>query len=459
MTDNLIGTLPFPLTPADCDLRDFQFMPLDVVRLRDSDSVSVSTAEEFRCAVLLWCAAWHQVPAASLPDDDRVLSKLAGYGRVVHEWNKVRVGAMRGWIKCSDGRMYHPVVAEKANESWGAKHRHAYEKLEDRVRKRNKKRAEIGLASLEIPDFETWVEQGFPLERELFPPEKPVTSSGTPSPRGGIPEENALKGEGQGQGHLKHSGGGSSQGSDCANANSSPHSAALIDILQREGISVTAGDIKVEQWAARGATRDDVMSAIATARQRRGRDNSNQPINVGFLGGLVIDAIAVRTATGGVAFDAPPLDWWANYPGVENKGKELGIPPIADDENALAFRLRVLVAAGPGKWQDAEIAKFEREKNARYVAHLKQQFGYGDTPKPVQPAKATLRAERAAKSALSDVLENHRATSEPEISVNRKNSPAVGFVRGNPTHPTEKRGRALKEPILHRQQFAGEAAP
>jgi hypothetical protein len=26
-----------PLTPSDCDLRDFQSMPLDVARLRDSD--------------------------------------------------------------------------------------------------------------------------------------------------------------------------------------------------------------------------------------------------------------------------------------------------------------------------------------------------------------------------------------------------------------------------------------
>lgn len=29
--------LPEPLTPPDCDLRDFAFMPLDVARLRDSD--------------------------------------------------------------------------------------------------------------------------------------------------------------------------------------------------------------------------------------------------------------------------------------------------------------------------------------------------------------------------------------------------------------------------------------
>ena len=85
-----------PLTKPDCDLRDFAFIPLDVVRLRDSDLVALSTGEEFASAVLLWCASWHQVPAASLPDDDIVLSKFAGYGKVVKEWKKVREGALRG---------------------------------------------------------------------------------------------------------------------------------------------------------------------------------------------------------------------------------------------------------------------------------------------------------------------------------------------------------------------------
>ena len=110
-----------PLVPAEVDLRDFAYMPLDVVRLRDSDISVCASGDEFRCAVLLWCASWHQRPAASLPDDDMLLANLAGFGRDVKGWLEARVGAMRGWIKCSDGRLYHPVVAEKANEAWEAK--------------------------------------------------------------------------------------------------------------------------------------------------------------------------------------------------------------------------------------------------------------------------------------------------------------------------------------------------
>jgi len=116
-----MNDLPAPLAHADLDLRDFAYMPLDVVRLRDSDLAASSTAEEFRAAVLLWCASWHQIPAGSLPDDDMVLSRLAGFGRVVNEWREHKVGALRNWIKCVDGRLYHPTVSSKANEAWEAK--------------------------------------------------------------------------------------------------------------------------------------------------------------------------------------------------------------------------------------------------------------------------------------------------------------------------------------------------
>lgn len=112
-----------PLVPVDTDLRDFQYMPLDVVRLVDSDLAALATGEEFRCAVVLWCKAWHQVPASSLPNDDRLLAHLAGFGRDLKGWRAVRDMALRGFVECSDGRLYHPVIAEKAIEAADAKRR------------------------------------------------------------------------------------------------------------------------------------------------------------------------------------------------------------------------------------------------------------------------------------------------------------------------------------------------
>src|SRR5437868_4994787 len=105
---------PNPPLPSDVDLRNFGDMPLAVNRLRDSEIASVDDPEIFRCAVLAWCAAWHQVPASSLPDDDTTIARLVGMGRDVKGWRKIRTGALRGFVKASDGRLYHKVVAEKA---------------------------------------------------------------------------------------------------------------------------------------------------------------------------------------------------------------------------------------------------------------------------------------------------------------------------------------------------------
>lgn len=115
---------PAPFTPADCDLKDFQFMPLDVQRLRDSGLASSEPPECCWAALLIWCASWHQVPAGSIPDDDKWIADKAGYvsrGRVDPQWKKVRDGALRGWTQCADGRLYHDVVSEKALEAWIAK--------------------------------------------------------------------------------------------------------------------------------------------------------------------------------------------------------------------------------------------------------------------------------------------------------------------------------------------------
>lgn len=113
--------LPSPLTSPDCDLRDFPFMPLDVVRLRDSDRTMPSSPDEFFAAFMLRCASWHQFPAASIPNDDKALAELSGSGR---RWNKVKTAALREWVLCDDGRFYHPETANYANRVWPKKQRY-----------------------------------------------------------------------------------------------------------------------------------------------------------------------------------------------------------------------------------------------------------------------------------------------------------------------------------------------
>ena len=217
---------PAPLIPAEVDLRDFPYMPLDVQRLRDCRMALVTSGDGFRAAVLLWCAAWHQVPCASLPDDDVELAHLAGFGRFIREFQALKAEALHGFVRCADGRWYHPVIAEKARDAWAAKERHAHEKMVDRARKTNKARKDEGLPPLAIPSFEAWVaggkrdpvavppaphpsDAGIPPENAEVPPEIPANLPDPPESLAEAvanPADLALKGEGEGEGKGKGEG-------------------------------------------------------------------------------------------------------------------------------------------------------------------------------------------------------------------------------------------------------------
>ncbi len=106
-----------PPIPDDADLRHMPSYMIDVQSLLDSDLAAFGDPAANWYAVLTWCAALHQVPAGSLPDDDAVLAYLVRLGRDVRTWKKFREkGALRGWVKHSDGRLYHPVVTKKVLE-------------------------------------------------------------------------------------------------------------------------------------------------------------------------------------------------------------------------------------------------------------------------------------------------------------------------------------------------------
>lgn len=89
-------------------------MPLEVIRVMQSTLFAKSSGDEFKAAFALWCASWMEVPAASLPDDDEMLEFFSRS----KNWKKVKEKALHGWIRCSDGRLYHAVVAKNALEAW-----------------------------------------------------------------------------------------------------------------------------------------------------------------------------------------------------------------------------------------------------------------------------------------------------------------------------------------------------
>jgi hypothetical protein len=105
-----------------------EWLPLYGGRLFGSDFDAHATDAEFRAGLQLWWSAWNQVPAASLPDDDVALCRLAGLGRQLKAWNRVKNRALHGFFICSDGRFYHRALSTFALESWARR-------LKDRERK------------------------------------------------------------------------------------------------------------------------------------------------------------------------------------------------------------------------------------------------------------------------------------------------------------------------------------
>ncbi len=194
-------TQPAPLTPPDADLQDFPFMPLHVARLRDSDLAAEGDPEGCWYAVLLWAAAWHQLPAGSLPDNDAVLTKLCGLGRDIRTFRKHRTDALRGFAACADGRLYHPVIAEQVMSGWESKLRQRYRTECATIKQRNVRNKTDDAK----PSFASWVTHHYPasVPHLSLGKDDAVTSDKPPVSRvtdGDVTRDNACKREGQGEG-------------------------------------------------------------------------------------------------------------------------------------------------------------------------------------------------------------------------------------------------------------------
>lgn len=134
-----------PLVPAEVTLRGLPWMRLDTDRLLNSDLFALSNGDEFKAAVALWCRSWSQLPAGSLPDDDRILASLSGAGA---KWKRVKPMAMRGWVLADDGRLYHPVVAEQVLAAWEERQHYLEAKAADASRKREEREERAALFSI-----------------------------------------------------------------------------------------------------------------------------------------------------------------------------------------------------------------------------------------------------------------------------------------------------------------------
>jgi hypothetical protein len=132
-----VTDLPPPMAAPDCDLRGYDFMPLFGHRLFSSSfyAKALRNPRGGLAAIKLWWAAWQQCPAGSLPSDDDELCQLSDFGTDVKGWVKVRDLALHGFVKCSDGRLYHAILCEEARDAFDRRKKERERKAKMRAAK------------------------------------------------------------------------------------------------------------------------------------------------------------------------------------------------------------------------------------------------------------------------------------------------------------------------------------
>lgn len=77
----------------------------DVDNWLASFSVEQMTGEQVKAYLYLLCRAWHEEPAASLPNDNETLARMA---RVpLQEWNKIKAPILSQFDSDGNGRLYN----------------------------------------------------------------------------------------------------------------------------------------------------------------------------------------------------------------------------------------------------------------------------------------------------------------------------------------------------------------
>ena len=327
-----------PLVPAEVDLRDFGFMPLDVLRLRDSDLMALATGDEFKAAVSLWCVAWHQVPAGSLPDDDRLLARFSGAGPA---WRKLREGALRGFVKCSDGRLYHSTIAEKAREAWASKQAQRA-RTAAATAAREQRRRELEAQRLGQRDVVRDVQRDEPRHDQRDVARDVHQGTGT------------VKGQGQGQGYTPTSPPLDANPTDAARVGEPPPAAkqtpagAICRAMKAAGtVDVNPGHPDLLALIEAGATEAEFVGAAQTAAGK----GKGFAYAIGALKRQRIEAAQAAQAMhrGPMATDAPPpgrrtaVDRQiATMNALTGKDRSHGPAPAADHANVVDVDARVV---------------------------------------------------------------------------------------------------------------------
>jgi hypothetical protein len=104
---------PNPPVPATANMKHLSYMMVDVAVVREGEMASKYPPEVCWWNMQARAAAWHQVPAGSLPNDERMLARLLGFGSDVNTFRTAkRLGCLTGFNPANDGRLYHEEVVK-----------------------------------------------------------------------------------------------------------------------------------------------------------------------------------------------------------------------------------------------------------------------------------------------------------------------------------------------------------
>ena len=360
-------------------------MPLDIARLRKSKAwvkCKRNPALAFYM-INLWTASWHEVPAASLEDDDDLLADRALCDP--SKWEKIKEDVLQGWVRCSDGRLYYPDIAEKALESW-------IEKLANSLSGTAGNAKRWGI-NIETDSIRERAVQAIRMLRALAPQSKALKKKivavielasqpkpgrdaaalvGDSPPKSGgesggdSPPDRKGQGQGQGQGLNINRGeqvnstvvGVGGDGDRTAPDEQKPNTPTSVEEWEGHFIALGFGVEKVravkfqdlvKAWVEAGVTHEQMAKAVkAGDAKNKGRPDS--PLwYANFLREVLTSQQPEPVTTS--------ADWWKSEKGVRAKGRELGLVPTVQEEKIFAYyRDRVLAAAGPGSWQDERLS-------------------------------------------------------------------------------------------------------
>lgn len=101
-----LARLPAPPIPAGTKIGG-DYMPFYGDKAFGSVEVNSGSPAARWAGLRLWWASWTNDIPASLPNDEKMLAELAGYGRDMRGWRLVREKALHNYVLHSDNRWYH----------------------------------------------------------------------------------------------------------------------------------------------------------------------------------------------------------------------------------------------------------------------------------------------------------------------------------------------------------------